>query len=402
MAYNAPSDPVAGTVITVAAYVVNSLDNIRWLRVLMGGADPTGTGYVVTSDSTSTTSWKTGVAAILHVLGYTPANKAGDSFGGAISATSISSAGVIASSNATGNAIAATVGGVSATTTVTAGTTVQGLDVSATNTLSGGSLDIAGAADIDGTLDAGALVVGNNATVGGTLGVSGQVTGASFQTAGTINTDSVSGNSIQTDGGISAAGNIAATGGLVGASLTIAGVTSSATPGAGRIPMGDGSGLLDAWVTPASFSIPSGLGFWVRKAADIPTGFTRDTSLDGLIPVGAGTTFSQTFTEELSYGSNWTPGGYSIPNLSVTVSSVTVTGSAIGGPSDNTGGPTGINGLATSGGVNLPTTTHFHSLDGVSLAVSASGTGSGSTATGTTGTATWLPPMRSVVWLRKN
>ena len=155
------------------------------------------------------------------------------------------------------------------------------------------------------------------------------------------------------------------------------------------------------WVTPASFSIPSGLGFWVRKAADIPSGFTRDTSLDGLIPIGAGTTFSQTFTEETSYGSSWQH-LHSVGSQSVSVSSVTVTGSAVGGPGDSTGGPSSVNGLATAGGVTLPVENHTHSLNGVSLAVSASGTGSGATAGGNSGNTTWLPPMRAVGWGRKN
>lgn len=81
MAYSAPSDPVGGTVITVAAYVTNSLDNIRWLRLLTGNADPPGAGYAVGSDSTTATSWKT----IAQILGYTPANKAGDTFTGNVS-----------------------------------------------------------------------------------------------------------------------------------------------------------------------------------------------------------------------------------------------------------------------------------------------------------------------------
>lgn len=77
-AFGTPSDPVGGTVITVAYAVANLLDPIRWLRQLTGNADPPGTGYMVTSDSTTATSWKTGVTAILAVLGYTPVNRAGD------------------------------------------------------------------------------------------------------------------------------------------------------------------------------------------------------------------------------------------------------------------------------------------------------------------------------------
>lgn len=57
MAYGTPTDPVGGTVITVAYAVANLLDPIRWLRALTGGADPPGTNYVVRSTSTSATEW---------------------------------------------------------------------------------------------------------------------------------------------------------------------------------------------------------------------------------------------------------------------------------------------------------------------------------------------------------
>ena len=57
MAYGTPTDPVAGTVITVAFAVANFLDPIRALRAFTGGSDPPGSGYMVTSDSTSATSF---------------------------------------------------------------------------------------------------------------------------------------------------------------------------------------------------------------------------------------------------------------------------------------------------------------------------------------------------------
>lgn len=91
MAYGTPADPVAGTVITVAYAVANFLDPIRALRAFTGGADPPGTGYVVSSDSTLATSWKT----ILSIIGYTPANKAGDTFIGPIAAPGITSTGAM-------------------------------------------------------------------------------------------------------------------------------------------------------------------------------------------------------------------------------------------------------------------------------------------------------------------
>lgn len=58
MAYGTPSDPVGGTVITVAYAVANLLNPIRALRAFTGGTDPPGSNYVVTSDSVSATTWK--------------------------------------------------------------------------------------------------------------------------------------------------------------------------------------------------------------------------------------------------------------------------------------------------------------------------------------------------------
>jgi hypothetical protein len=139
----------------------------------------------------------------------------------------------------------------------------------------------------------------------------------------------------------------------------------------------------------------------VRNAAEIPGGWARETTLDGRLLVGAGTSFSQTFVEGTGYGASWAH-QHGIGSLTVTVSSVAVTGTATGGPEDNTGGPSATNGLATAGGVNLPTETHHHSLNGVSFAVSASGSGSGSTTATNSADATWLPPMRAVVWIRKS
>jgi hypothetical protein len=342
--YGTPSNPVGGTVITVSYATVNILDPIRWLRLMTGNADPPGTAYVVVSTGPAGATWQKvtsdvlAAGAVVAHLGYTPANRAGDSFSGAIDAPSV----VVTSPGAN------------------------------------------------------ALVVSGGASFGSNVAASGgygAMTGSSLAVSGAITTSSTGGNSIQTPGGISATGNIASANGLVGASLTIAGVTASATAAAGRIPIANASGKLDTWITGggAGTPIPSGLGGWVRSAAEIPAGFARETALDGLMPIGAGTSFSQTFTEATSYGSAW------LHNHSVPAASVSVTGSATGGPADNTGASTAINGLAAAGGVNLNTTGHTHPLNGVSLAVSASG----NTTAGTAGNTTWLPPMRAVVWVRK-
>jgi len=51
--------------------------------------------------------------------------------------------------------------------------------------------------------------------------------------------------------------------------------------------------------------VPSGLVAMVRTAAEIPSGWSRETLLDGRLPVGAGTTFSNTFVEATNYGAYW-------------------------------------------------------------------------------------------------
>jgi hypothetical protein len=54
--------------------------------------------------------------------------------------------------------------------------------------------------------------------------------------------------------------------------------------------------------------VPPGAVVWFRTLAEVTAagaGWTRETTLDGLFPIGAGTTFSQTFAEATSYGSAW-------------------------------------------------------------------------------------------------
>lgn len=95
MAFGTISDPVPGTVITVAAYVASALDPIRWLRLLTGNADPPGSSYVVVSDGPAGTTWRKVPADALAAgvavanLGFTPANAAGQVFAGAISVPSL-------------------------------------------------------------------------------------------------------------------------------------------------------------------------------------------------------------------------------------------------------------------------------------------------------------------------
>lgn len=51
--------------------------------------------------------------------------------------------------------------------------------------------------------------------------------------------------------------------------------------------------------------VGAGTSAWVRKASEIPSGWSRITDLDGRMPVGAGSSFGVTFVEDTAYGSSW-------------------------------------------------------------------------------------------------
>lgn len=53
-----------------------------------------------------------------------------------------------------------------------------------------------------------------------------------------------------------------------------------------------------------AYLVPSADVGWVRTAAEIASGWSRETRLDGRMPGGAGTAFV-TFSEDTAYGSSW-------------------------------------------------------------------------------------------------
>lgn len=190
MAYGTPADPVGGTVATVAYMVANVLDPIRALRTFTGGSDPPGSGYVVESTSTSATTWRlVNAAKIASWLGYTPANKAGDTFTGAVV---IGGNFQVGGTSTMGNVNAAAVSGSAGTFTSTLSAlsaaftnAVTAASATLTGALSAASATISGAlsaasATISGTLSAASAAISGNATVGGTLGVTGTTTGTTI------------------------------------------------------------------------------------------------------------------------------------------------------------------------------------------------------------------------------
>jgi hypothetical protein len=234
-----------------------------------------------------------------------------------------------------------------------------------------------------------------NLGVPGTVAVVGAVTGGSGAFAGALSAASVSAASAT----ITAinAGSVNTTAfstsdGTQVANLNaskVAGKIPTATPAAAALPLADGAGHLDAWVT-ASAGVPSGLIAAFESAAAIAVGWARYTAADGRMLVGAGTTFGVTYLEANNYGASW---AHKHAGNSYATS---VTGSATGGPSDTTANSTAANGVASGAG-NAAAHPHAHSLNGVSLAVAASGT-----ATGDTTDASWVIPSRAVVWAQKS
>lgn len=216
MAYGTPTDPVAGTVITVAYIVANVLDPIRALRAFTGGADPPGSNYWLRSNSTSSVSWVTRATEVLSAIGYTPVNKTGDSMTGELVFADNTGVSLGASSGTRGRLYDATgvltvlrghnnrVGIYNADLTVqmadfqATSFTVPGSINGATLGLSGGA-SIAGTLNIGGTTTAGAINSGplTASTVVGTSGVS---TGAGSVLARALHTGTQAPSTISPQG----------------------------------------------------------------------------------------------------------------------------------------------------------------------------------------------------------
>ena len=74
MSWTTPTNPVAGTVITVAYAVANFVNNLIWLRALTGSADPPGSNYTIRSTSTSATDWSKVTTDMIAAGGVTNNN----------------------------------------------------------------------------------------------------------------------------------------------------------------------------------------------------------------------------------------------------------------------------------------------------------------------------------------
>jgi microcystin-dependent protein len=378
MSYGSPSDPVAGTVITVAYAKSNLLDPIRWLRLMQGNADPPGSSYVVVSDSTTGTTWKKVPADALAAgvavanLGYTPVNKAGDTLTGPLVVPALGVAG------------AATVG----TTLAVAGA------------ITGNSVSVVSAA-ASGAMTAGSLGVAGNETVGGTLSVSGAQTNLSgiqaTQFASTVATGlpPLSVASTTQVGNLNAtfvggrqpgasAGNIAfynTDGQVVSAANAdkVDGAHASATPTASTVPIADASGTLAAGWIPAGVGAP--LVGEIRGYAG--TSMTAPNAAGWYLCDGTAksrTTFVSLFSViGTTFGAGDGSTTFNLPDLrgrvplgvggshglgttggAETVDLTHLHGGVGLGISGNSGGPSAVDGIGNGGGTSAPTPGHTH------------------------------------------
>lgn len=122
-----------------------------------------------------------------------------------------------------------------------------------------------------------------------------------------------------------------------------------------------------------------GIIFAVRTAAEIPSGWTRETNLNGRLPIGAGTSFSVTFDEGNDYGSSWAH-SHGLASHTHGISMGT-----------NAGSGTQLANFSPGGGQTAASSSHGHSLSGTLAAAS-----------GTSGDTSWIPPSRAYVYLRRN
>jgi len=78
---------------------------------------------------------------------------------------------------------------------------------------------------------------------------------------------------------------------------------NSGSRGAGKVLGDDGTGF--SWISLSSGVTMTGIVAAVRNAASIPSGWVRESGLDGRMMVFDGTVFSTTWTAENNYGASW-------------------------------------------------------------------------------------------------
>lgn len=358
-----------------------------------------------------TVSWRTSQAISLASLDADKADLAGDTFTGAVSGTSFAASGNVTAGgvvNASGSMSVGTNltvsgnGAISGTLGVTGAATVGSITGGSTST---GNLSVATLATGAGGIAAGAISA-SSLTVSGGASITSALSAGSYGGGTTAaGTPSFKGLNVGADGAVIGAGGITTTGPMNPANYA-GGSTSTGTPSVkgllvgsdgiastGTITIG-GSEVYHPSNPPplgSGAAVPSGLVAMFRTAAAIASGWSRETDLDGRIPVGAGTTFSTTFTEATNYGSSWshahTDGGvHNHSGSSLGVSGVT--GAAQGG--------TAYDEDDTGNGFNTRDASHTH--DQGTLDVSGNTANNSTTATSSDA---WVIPSRAYVFAIK-
>lgn len=438
MTWTAPVSPVSGTVITVAWATANVVNPQNWLRLMTGNADPPGSFYVVVSSSPSATAWGKITSDVIadgailpSKLTFTPVDKAGDTHIGTLqsdgdlravnlraSADVIAGQRVWASVNdgttvpliifnrvMVPNLNAEMVGGRTLTDLDNRYVNLTGDSMSGPLTVIGG--DILTDNRLRSTVssptppllvNSAALVTNLNAEMigGQTLtALDGRYVNASGDTMTgnlTVNGGDVNTNSRFISTVSSPTAPIVVSSAVQCPNLNasqVGGRVPTATPTANAIPIADAGGKLDAWISPSGLAgVPSGLIAAFATAAAIASGWTRYTAADGRLLIGAGTSFSVTWTEATSNTGSW-----SHDHVTTTVTAAsTFTGT---GPTTTAADATHVQqSNVTTPNPNVSLGTHTHTMTVPTGTVST-------TLTGNVGDTSWQPAMRCIVWAQK-
>lgn len=158
---------------------------------------------------------------------------------------------------------------------------------------------------------------------------------------------------------------------------------TSNTPSDAQVLTWNNSGLTMYWATPTSGAVLTAIVAAVPTAAQIPSGWSRETGLDGRVMVFDGTVFSNTFVENNSYGISW---GH-LHGHATTHSHPM----AAAGVSGNTGGPSGTNTTGSTGNTSADGS-HTHNQGSLDITGSSDAVGPGST-----DATSWQFPARAYV-----
>ena len=402
MPYGTPTDPVAGTVITVAYAVANFLDPIRWLRLMTGGSDPPGSNYVVRSTSTTATAWSkvttdtigNGEVRTSNILDRTIVNTKLALLtitGAEVANTTISGDAKLVPGSVTGNSASSAIGANTLHANRIANETFNNIQVAAA--FATGALDAANVADI----------IAANAINGDAKLAISSVTGNSGTSA--IGANSIHGNRVMN-------GTITNTH-LADDAVTYAKLFSDDTPANGDfVTINTTTGKFE-YGTPASVAgVPSGLiALW--STATPPSGWTIYTTGAGRFVVGAGGTLgaalgatggSSTHSHSMQSHTHTIGHGHDLQNHSHSGSTLGIAGATSGPTGTGTGGGTGAtfaDGSHTHGTGTLDVSGNTAGPSPNSTSGSDTA-GSGAPSTASTDAPTVLPPYLALHYIIKS